>query len=187
MAVSVWSLGYLLTVLSQTESEALMGLRIVYFGASLIPILTFHFVTNFLYKSQQYKFLIILGYILGLIFLYLTVFTSTVITGARYMENFGSFEEVEIALFIPFLIYFLFFSLLSIILLFISFLRNDGLIKRQSFYLALALIIGFTGGIANFVTDLTGIYPYGQMIVWLYPVLITYGIFTPLQIKITRS
>ncbi len=25
--------------------------------------------------------------------------------------------------------------------------------------------------------DLTDIYPYSQLIVWLYPVLITYGIF----------
>ena len=42
---------------------------------------------------------------------------------------------------------------------------------------------GLVGGISNFVMDLTGSYPYGQLIVWLYPLFITYGIYVD-EIKI---
>ena len=45
-------------------------------------------------------------------------------------------------------------------------------------------VLPFAGGSSNFLTDLTGGYPYGQFVVWLYPILITYGIFVD-EIKIS--
>jgi len=44
-------------------------------------------------------------------------------------------------------------------------------------YILLAALVGIGGGVTNFVTDLYGVLPYGQVIVPLYPVLITYGVF----------
>lgn len=177
MTVTIWSIGYILTITSKTEEIALINLKMVYFGASLIPILTFHFIVRFLHQEKKFKYLTYTGYLAGAAFLYLSIFTNYIFSGVKHLDYFGKYEEIQAVGFYPFLVYFLFFSLFSVILLIISFLKNDGLVKRQSFFLALALVIGFAGGISNFITDLTGIYPYGQMVVWLYPVIVTYGIF----------
>ena len=177
MAVTIWSVGYLSVLLANNDNFAFKSIRVVYFGASLIPIFTFHFIVRFLRQEHKFKYLIYFGYLASVIFLYLSIFTNYIFSGIKYLDYFGNYEEIQAAGFYPFLAYFLFFSLFSIILLIISFLKNDGLVKRQSFFLALALVIGFAGGISNFITDLTGIYPYGQMIVWVYPVIVTYGIF----------
>ncbi|MDX9913987.1 MAG: histidine kinase N-terminal 7TM domain-containing protein [Candidatus Moranbacteria bacterium] len=177
MAVTIWSLGYLLSTQSPNETVAFYTLKIVYFGASLIPIFTFNFIVNFLYLNVRLKYLLYAGYIIGFIFLLLNTGTTYVISGSRYLENFGRYEEIATPYFYIFLLYFGFFTFFSIGLLINAYFKSDGIRKRQIFFISIALIIGFGGGISNFVTDLTGIYPYGQMVVWLYPVLVTYGIF----------
>jgi hypothetical protein len=139
--------------------------------------LFFHFVASFLFKDIKYKLLIILGYILGVGFLFLNTTTELVIKGVRYLENFGRYEEITTIGFKIFLTYFLFFAVMGIYLLFKGYRENGGIRRQQIVYIILASLCGFVGGSSNFVTDLTGIYPYGQMIVWLYPALITYGIF----------
>jgi len=177
LAVTVWCTGYMLAILSKNDTQAFINLKIVYLGAVMIPIFFFHFVLNFLYKEKKYKYLLYLGYILSVIFLVLILGTRLIISGVRHLENFGNYEEVEIPGFNLFLLYFGIFSLYAIYLLIKGYFENDGIRRKKILYIILAAIITFVGGTSNFVTDLTGIYPYGQMIVWLYPVLITYGIF----------
>jgi len=183
MAVAIWSAGYLISINSPTNEIAYLGLKIVYFGATLIPIVFFHFIATFLLKHKKYNFLIWAGYLLAAVFLVLIEATKYIISGAKYMENFGRYEEVEAAGFYSFLLYFLFYSLFGTYLLIKEYGVSTGIKKRQVFYMILASAFGFIGGISNFVADLTGIYPYGQMIVWLYPVFIAYGVFMD-EIKI---
>lgn len=64
-----------------------------------------------------------------------------------------------------------------------GFKDNEGLKKRQILYILLAAIIGFSGGMTNFLPQLFNIYPFGTFIVFLYPILITYGIFLP-EVKV---
>ena len=137
----------------------------------------------FLFKNIKYRYLIYLGYTLGLVFLILTTTTNFIIKGVRYKEYFGRYEEVTAIGFKIFLVYFLFYAVYSIYLLVKGYKESDGIRRHQLFFLLLAAIVGFVGGVSNFVADLTGIYPYGQMIVWLYPIFITYGIFVD-EIKI---
>ncbi|MFA6215587.1 MAG: histidine kinase N-terminal 7TM domain-containing protein [Patescibacteria group bacterium] len=177
LAVTIWGIGYLLAMSTRVDSVAFWDLRIVYIGASAVPVLFFHFVASFLFKDIKYKLLIILGYILGVGFLFLNTTTELVIKGVRYLENFGRYEEITTIGFKIFLAYFLFFAAMGIYLLFKGYRENGGIRRQQIVYIILASLCGFVGGSSNFVTDLTGIYPYGQMIVWLYPALITYGIF----------
>lgn len=183
MAVAVWSSGYLLTSLQADQSSAFQTLRILYLGACFIPVLYFHFVTAFLFRNGRQKTLIIVGYALAVIFALLVLASNYIIKGARYLDGFGHYEDISYPGFLFFLAYFVFFVGLAIIFLVIDHRRNGGVRRRQIFYILLASLIGFIGGATNFVTDLTGIYPYGQWVAWLYPVLITYGIFID-EIKI---
>lgn len=177
MAVTIWSVGYLLVLTSESLELTLNSFRIVYFGASLIPALTFNFIVHFLYQEKKYKYLTYGGCFLAVVFAVLTTLTPFIIKGTRFLENFGHYEEIVAPGFYFFLLYFLSFPLIGVILLLRAYFQSDGIRKRQLFFVTLALLVGFSGGISNFITDLTGVYPYGQMIVWLYPVLVTYGIF----------
>ena|SRR3989344_3898442 len=177
VAVTIWTTGYILTITSPDNQIAAVMIRVVYFGASLIPILFFHFITSFLHKNRQFRAAIGVGYILAPIFVLLTSGTNLLISGVRYMPDFGQYEEIVLPAFYFFLAYFFFYAIFAITLLCRDYRFADGIRRRQIFYLIFASAVGFVGGSSNFVTDLTGIYPYGQLIVWLYPILITYGIF----------
>lgn len=177
MAVTIWGIGYLLSLFLTSDQAAFRSLKIVYIGASLIPVLSFHFIASFLFKDKKYKYLLIFGYVLAAVFSVLILGTKTIIKGVNYLENFGRYEEVTTVGFKIFLAYFLFFAGYNIYLLIRGYRESDGIRRIKISYVLVASLIGFLGGISNFVMDLTGIYPYGQLIVWLYPVVITYGIF----------
>ncbi|MBU1130956.1 hypothetical protein KJ840_02380 [Patescibacteria group bacterium] len=177
LAATTWSVGYLWAIMTDNSNSVMTALMIVYTGATLIPILFFHFTIKFLLKEG--KALLIVGYSLALILLYLNLFTNHLITGFRYLENFGYFEEVNMPVFYLYLTYFLFYTVFSIFLLLKNYSRANGFKKKQILFIAIAVIIGFGGGITNFVMALTGLYPIGQIFVFLYPILITYGIFLP--------
>ncbi len=183
IAVTIWAIGYIFAILADSETDALFYLRIVYFGASLIPIFFFHFITTFLYKEIAYKYLLSVGYILAFIFLILNTLTNLVIRGSVFLENFGRYEEIATLGFYLFLFYFFFFIFFSICLLLVEYKNSAGIRRKQVFYILIAALIGFAGGGSNFLMALTGIFPYGQLFVWLYPLLITYGIFID-EIKI---
>lgn len=177
MAVSVWAVGYVLVLFSTDDATAAKTLKIVYLGATFVPILFFHFVASFLYQDRKFKLIIIFGYISATVMTYLAVATTYIIKGVKFHEVFGRHEEVTGTGFYLYLAYFLTFMFLGLILLIQGYVKSDGIRKKQIFYILAASVIAFIGGTSNFVTDLTGIYPYGQMIIWVFPLLITYGVF----------
>ena len=85
MVVTIWSVGYIKTLLATDSANGFLSLRIVYFGAALIPILYFHFVSAFLFLNKKFNYLIYAGYALAFIFLILNTLTDFVIKGAKYL------------------------------------------------------------------------------------------------------
>lgn len=175
LAVAVWGIGWLLTTLTDKADLVKSYLVIVYLGATLIPILFLHFITKFLIINK--KKLLIIGYFGAFILLCFILFTHYLITGVNYSEDVGYYEQVNLLPFSFYLIYFLFFTIYSFYLLIVGYRHTEGFKKKQLLFLILATIFGLGGGITNFIMDLTGIYPFGQFFVFLYPILITYGIF----------
>lgn len=183
MAVVIWGVGYLVTIMTDDSNVAERYLKVVYFGATLIPLLFFHFLTKFLFIKR--KALLILGYLLAICILLIIVFTDYFIKGVVYLKNFGYYEEVNLPFFYLYLLYFLFYTIYSFYLLVSEHRHTEGIRKRQILFLIIAVIVGLGGAMTNFVMALTNIYPFGQFFVFLYPILITYGIFLPkVKIKI---
>lgn len=175
LAVTVWSIGYFLAAVTSDAGAAYRYLLIVYAGATLIPVLYFHFVSRFLLRSS--RFVLGIGYVAAFVLLVLIYFSDSVISGTRYLSGFGYYEDIG-RLFPLYLFYFFGLTLATAFLLMRGYLQADGIRRRQIFFLLLATLVGVGGGVTNFVTDLVGVLPYGQIVVPLYPVLITYGIFT---------
>lgn len=177
MAIGIWSLGLLALLLTQTEKTGVFYSNFLHVGASFIPILFLHFVLSFLNKlnNKNQKFLLIVGYFLAIIFAILSL-TKEMIAGAPPVAGFSAW--VSVGRLYPFLLaYFWLYVLIGICYLFQGYRQSDGIIKRKTFFILIATIIGFGGGGTNFLPQTLGIYPFGNFFAWLYPILITYGIF----------
>lgn len=175
LAVSIWTIGYLMTILTNNAESGRKYLIVVYVGAILIPILYYHFVLKFLMLEN--KIIVALGYLATLVFLFLNIFTDFIIKGTEYLDGFGYYEKINRPGFYVFIAYFIFYAIYTFYLLIRSYKITDGFKKGQIFFLILATIIGYGGGMTNYIMGIFNIYPYGQMLVFLYPVLITYGVF----------
>lgn len=181
LSITVWGVGYLLTASGGDATSAINYVKIVYFGGTFLPIFFFHFLNKFLMKD--YKMVLIIGYILAGIFLILFFFTSSLIKGIGYSKSFGFYEQVNFPLFYFYLLYFLFFVIYCFIFLLRAYRYSGGIKKKQILFIIWAGILGFGGGITYFFPQLFNIYPFGTFVVFLYPILITYGIFLP-EVKV---
>lgn len=176
MAVGIWGIGLFILLFVKNTNQAINCNFILYFGATLIPILFFHFVSTFLYHKKTNKWSIAVGYILAAIFVVLVFIPPWIIGGVSAKTGFRYWEDPGI-LYIPYVIYFWIYVLASIFLLVKAYRKSEGVYKKQIFYFLLAAIIGFIGGGTNFLPQLINIYPFCSFITFLYPILITYGMF----------
>ena len=175
VAVGLWSFSLLLLLLNQTEQQGILYSKLLHVGASFTPILFCHFVLSFLYQLQKKKFFLLVGYILATGFALLSL-TKAIILGVEPNAGFPFWVKVG-SLYPLLLIYFWFYALAAIYFLYRGYRKSDGIIRRKTFYILIAAIIGFGGGGTSFLPQTLGVYPYGDLIAWLYPILITYGIF----------
>ncbi|MBU1163945.1 hypothetical protein KKA15_00090 [Patescibacteria group bacterium] len=176
IAIVIWNIGYLISTNSQTEAVSAQWVYLTYCGVLLIPIFSMHFVISFLHQEKRKKYLLVVSYVITLLSFVLLYKTDFIIEGTFYTSGFG-FNEDPGKYFWVFLIYFFSLAIYSTYLLAKSYWQSDGIIKKQSLCLLIAYLIGFTGGGTNYLTGTLGIFPYGQMLVFLFPIIITYGIF----------
>ena len=174
MAITVWGIGYLLALFAPDAAVARHALRLVYFGAILVPMFFFHFVAHFTFRYPKVVVLTIAGYLLAGIFIALAVGTNLIIEGVRYLETFGYYEDIAIPGFYFLMAYFWFYVVFALAMLIASYRRSDGIRRRQMLYILLASAIAFIGAGTNFLMDLTGWYPQGQRITLLYPFSLSY-------------
>lgn len=177
LSIFFWSF-YLFCMmhLSVSAPKAIFYSKILHVGASFIPIFFYHFVLYFSLKmGRNEKVLLVCGYLLALIFSFLSL-TSLIVAGVSpkfgfdYWVDAGSFYNYM-------LIYFWIYVFFGFYVLYRNYLIGVGVMKKKSLYLLVASVIAFGGGGMNFLPQTLGIAPYGNFIAWLYPVIVTYGIF----------
>ena len=177
MAIGLWGIGLLLLLVSKTEQQAFLYSKLLHIGAAFIPIFFCHFILIFLYQEQKRKTFLILGYILATVFTVLT-FTGSLMVSKVVSDAFGFNFWFEVgSLYFVFITYFSLYAISAIYFLTKGYKQNDGIRRRQIFFLLIATIVGFGGGMSNFLPQTAGIYPFGHFVAWLYPLFITYGIF----------
>lgn len=174
IVVGVWSAGLLMVMMSNDELQGISYSKVIHVSASFIPILFFHFVVLFRPRLLR-RYYLWIGYLLSILFAILSLGTK-VVAGASPKLNFLTWVDAG-PLYSIFLLYFWFYTLFSIYLVCIGIKDSDGILKKKMVYLLLGSLVLSIGGGSNFLPQTLGIYPYGDFIVWLYPMVITYGIF----------
>ncbi|OGY48300.1 MAG: hypothetical protein A2840_02085 [Candidatus Buchananbacteria bacterium RIFCSPHIGHO2_01_FULL_47_11b] len=189
MAVAVWATGHALSIVVGQSGDlplTVFYLRLLRLGVAFIPIFYLHFILSFFHQEKRYRWLLLIGYVVAVIFIPVNLFTSYFTASATPKVGFnlwlegGQYNWVSV-------IYFWLYALFSLYFLYRGYKESDGIIKKKAGYILVASIIGFGGGGTVWLPETVGIYPFGQFITWLYPLIITYGIFAPLQIKIKQE
>ncbi len=177
LSVAVWSYSYFFWQISTTETTALFWTRALMVGAIFIPIFYFHFILGLLNKIQEKKKLLITGY-LFFSFFFLANFTSFFVEGVRSKLNFDFWPDPGI-LYHPFLILWFFYLAYTIYLLIKSSSTSSGILKNQLRYILLGTIVGYLGGITNYLLwyDIP-VPPVGNWTATFYLGIVAYAIVT---------
>jgi len=175
-SIGVWSSGLLLVMFAKTEQQGIFYSQLLHLGAAFIPVLFLHFVLRFTYDVSAAKRIFLrIGYVAAVIFGLLS-FTTNIVAGSPPQIGFDRWVSVG-PWYPAYLIYFWVYSFATMYFLFQGYRRSDGVMRRKIGYVFVASIIGFIGGGTSFLPQTLGIYPYGDFVVWLYPILVTWGIF----------
>lgn len=190
-----WGIGGYIFSIAKSENLAYIGWQVSYVGAVFLPVLYYHFAISFL-NIKNKKFLFFL-YCLGLFFLFLVFFHKKLFFGElRFVFNeFYCFywNENKSPFFLLFYIGFHWLLLIySCFLLFLNFLKSTGTKKNQLKYFLIGSMGGFLGGHLFFLVAFgINLYPYADILIAIYPLIIGYGIvkyrLMDINLAITRT
>lgn len=176
MSVAVWGFGALAIGSAGDPALALVSWRYSYVGVVFIPSLFYHFVCVFLRLERPVS--IRLGYALSFIFLVL-IWTPQFFPATRLMFDQFYYANPPGPNFPFFVVFFAGYVLMSHWDL-VRFIRTraDDPRRRQIIWFFTATSLGYAGGSTSFL-PIFGIewYPWGNMTVPLYPIIMTYAIF----------
>lgn len=177
LAVGFWGVGLLGILLAKSYGQAMVFDRFLHASSAFIPAFYLHFILTFLHQNRKKViFFTVPAYIISLVFSIMAWVPNIFVLGASSLAGFNYWVTGG-PLYWPFVIYFYVFVLMAIIFLFASYVKSDGIIKKQIGYVIVASLIGFIGGGTSFLPQTLNIYPFGTFFTFLYPLLITYGIF----------
>lgn len=175
-SISFWGFGMFISGYARNHDVAFVGWRMFNVAIVLIAVLYYHVVYLFC-KLRSKKFLTY-AYLQGIFFIILAACTN-LLFGDRLVFSFNQFYYFRASIFHHILM--LNFSIIvgkSFFELYKYIRNSSGLSNIQAKYLFIAMIFGFGGGL-NTAPAAWGfnVYPYGQILVCLYGIVITYAIF----------
>ena len=152
-----------------------MWIRIFMAGAIFIPVFYFQFTLSFLGITVAHKWSLVIAYIFAAIFFILN-FTPQFVAGVVPKLTFP-FWPVPGMLYHPFLLMWLFYVAFSTALLYADYRITSGPRHHQLKYILIGMVVGFIGGITNYLLwyDIL-VPPIGNILVSAYVIMVGYGI-----------
>lgn len=174
-SVAIWSTFYFLWQLATNDHTALQYVQLFMAAAVFIPFFYFHFVTVFTQQERELLVPTIIGYISAGVFAGLS-FNSLFIAEVTNRAGFA-YWPVPGPLFHYFLIIWIFYVLYATVLLVRACKHTSGQRRQQILLVLIGMTIGYLGGLTNyFLWYNLPIPPYGNILVSVYVVLVTYAI-----------
>jgi signal transduction histidine kinase len=180
IAVSIWGLGGFFISRELDPERSLLYWRLTHIGIILIPVLFFDFIQIFLdYKSLVNKAIV---YTIGCLLWCINILdilgvTNSFITDVRFVFGQFYYDSPASPLYTFFVLFFLLMIVICHVQLTLRYKQSTGIMKKRIEYFFLATAIGFSGGSFSYMPVFgLDIYPYLNMTVALYPVIMTIGI-----------
>ncbi len=174
LAVTMWGLGGFLAGFIRNPDLSLFWWRISHLGVIAIPVFLFHGI--YLFCGVKNKIILIFVYLQAFIFIFLIPFGLffkgvSIVFSEFYYPILGPVYYV-------FLAFWILIVFVSQLILFLNYRIASGLRKMQIRYLFFGLIVGFSGGITNFLPGIFPfVYPFGNLGIIFYNIIIAYAIF----------
>lgn len=176
LSISAWSIGFFGVVSASNYDSALFYQYFLDGGGVFIAVTFFNFILELLGLKHKYKKTSYASWLVAFI-LFALSFTSLFKKG---MVSYASFNYwISPGILYPFFpLTFIFFSLFATLLLIKKYKEDrDRVLKEQIKFVLLAQVFGVGGGITNFFPQLFKVYPFGNYLVSLYIIFISYAIF----------
>lgn len=191
LSVALWGTGYFMWLRSSTSTEAIAWIQLFMAAAIFIPSTYLHFVLVFLdgKMSRGKKALIWISYFVAVGFFFIDLFGFNFISGVQTRLNFP-FWPVPGLLFHPFLIWWISVVLYSTALLYRGYVHSEGLRRLQIKSILIGMIVGYIGGITNYLLWYNiPIAPWGNILVSFYVIAVAYAVmkYRLLNVKVIAT
>ncbi|MFH1661711.1 MAG: ATP-binding protein [Candidatus Falkowbacteria bacterium] len=174
ISIIIWSASYSIWLLSEDYESALFWARTLNLGGTLIPVLYFNWVINFLHLKR--KIFLIFYFILTSIFVFFS-FSEYYIYGVKQVLNFPYWPQANWMHALFLILGWVVIISHSFYLLINEYKKYTGDFREQIKYIIFASLIGFIGGSTNFLLMLgiDLIPPIGSGLVIIYPFIFAYA------------
>ena len=149
ISVLIWGMGGYKIALTLDPDWAVFWWKITYIGVIFIPIFLVHFTYKFLEMSG--KWIIVIFYTLGFIFLTFNLASDLFINKVRLVFNQFYYISPPAPLYTPFILMFIGLVIYSLLKLYQAYRLAQGVKRAQLKYIFIALAIGFSGGSFSFL------------------------------------
>jgi|WetSurMetagenome_2_1015567.scaffolds.fasta_scaffold01501_13 signal transduction histidine kinase len=175
LSIVCWSIPYYLWQISDSSAGALLYTRLLMIGAIFIPVTYLYFVLTFLEILKEQKRFLTLSYLLFFVF-FLSDATPLFVDHIEQMLNFKYWPIPGLAFHI-FLPLWILYAVYSIYLLLHRYQHSKGAIKYQIKYITIGTIIGYVGGLTNYLLWYRiPIPPVGNISASIYLLFVAYAI-----------
>jgi signal transduction histidine kinase len=191
LAVAIWGFGAFLIGRATTPSSAITAWRLSHIGVIFISVFFFHTAITLCDIEAKRKKIIIFAYLQGLFFSVLNatpLFISkirVVLDSIYYNQSTGLFYPIFFIIWVALVIW-------GHVELFLHYKKASGVKRNQILYFFLGTLVGFSGGTTNFFPMFNiDIFPFGNMTIPLYCIIVTYAILKyrlmDIRIAVTRA
>ncbi len=189
-SVAIWGIGVFKIATTDKYNEAMYWWKFSHIGIILIPILFLHFVYEFL--KERNRRLIFLGYLAGCCFL-ISLFYGHLIRRLEWVfDSFYYDGRPPTFTYILFVIFWVATIIHTHMKLLNKLRQSNNIKKNQIKYFFVSTLLGYLGGMTCFLPVFgINLYPYGNFIVPLYPIIMTYAIIKyqlmDIKVAVTRA
>jgi two-component system, NtrC family, sensor kinase len=179
-SIALWSAFLALHAFASNSDVADFTGRYLHVGASLIPATFVHFITEFFTDDEHRKRKVFVCCVYAVALILMVLCTSGVLVAPGESRYGIAHLMVAKTGYISLVIFFIACAAYGLVRLLLGYLRAEGLRKNQIKYLLFGSMIGYFGGLDNFLYlyDITiyPLFPYGTYAIPLYVSSTAYAI-----------
>lgn len=178
ISISIWSFLLYLNASAQSAKQALLWIKLLHSVSIFIPIFFLQFTYYLTGLFQRRRTLI--GFLYFIAGTFVVLMNSSYFLDARYKEAFGFFVCQPKPMYALYIAVFIGIVSFTYIELFLAQQKREGIQRLQIQYLTLATIVGWSGGTTNFLINydlnIPVLFPFGNLTILLYVVLVSFVI-----------